>query len=49
MGVFLMGASPGSLGTARAQYHLRQTFVYLNMYPVNRPEVPSAGSRVCSP
>ena len=20
------------------QYHLRQTFVYLNMYPLNRPE-----------
>jgi len=32
-------ASVGSLGTARAQYHLRQTFVFLNMYPVNRPEV----------
>jgi chromate reductase len=27
------------LGTARAQYHLRQSFVFLNMYPVNRPEV----------
>jgi chromate reductase, NAD(P)H dehydrogenase (quinone) len=37
--VALMGASPGSLGTARAQYHLRQTFVFLNMYPLNRPEV----------
>ena len=34
-----MGPSVGSLGTARAQYHLRQTFVFLNMYPVNRPEV----------
>jgi chromate reductase len=34
-----MGASVGSTGTARAQYHLRQAFVFLNMYPVNRPEV----------
>jgi chromate reductase len=37
--VALMGASPGSQGTARAQYHLRQSFVFLNMYPLNRPEV----------
>jgi chromate reductase, NAD(P)H dehydrogenase (quinone) len=37
--VALMGASVGFTGTARAQYHLRQVFVYLNMYPVNRPEV----------
>ncbi len=37
--VAIMGASIGSLGTARAQYHLRQTFVFLNMYPVNQPEV----------
>ena len=27
------------IGTARAQYHLRQTFVFLNMHPLNRPEV----------
>jgi len=37
--VAIMGASVGTLGTARAQYHLRQTFVFLNMYPVNQPEV----------
>ncbi len=37
--VAIMGASIGSIGTARAQYHLRQTFVFLNMYPVNQPEV----------
>lgn len=37
--VAIMGASTGILGTARAQYHLRQTFVFLNMFPVNRPEV----------
>jgi chromate reductase len=37
--VAVMGASVGRLGTARAQYHLRQSFVFLNMYPVNQPEV----------
>lgn len=37
--VAIMGASIGVTGTARAQYHLRQVFVYLNMHPVNRPEV----------
>jgi len=35
----VMGASPGVIGTARAQYHLRQTFVFLNMFAVNQPEV----------
>lgn len=37
--VAVMGASVGLFGTARAQYHLRQTFVFLNMFPVNQPEV----------
>jgi chromate reductase len=37
--VTVMGASIGMLGTARAQYQLRQCFVFLNMYPVNQPEV----------
>lgn len=37
--VAVMGASIGSIGTARAQYHLRQTFVFLNMHAVNQPEV----------
>jgi chromate reductase len=37
--VAIMGASMGMLGTARAQYHLRQSFVFLNMYVLNRPEV----------
>ncbi len=37
--VALMGASVGMLGTARAQYHLRQSFVFLNMRPFNLPEV----------
>ncbi len=35
----IMGASPGILGTARAQYHLRQILVFLNMFPINQPEV----------
>ncbi|HEX4157077.1 MAG TPA: NAD(P)H-dependent oxidoreductase [Rhizomicrobium sp.] len=35
----IMGASPSMLGSARAQYHLRQVCVYLNMFPVNQPEV----------
>jgi len=37
--VGVMGASIGTLGTARAQYHLRQCFVSLNMHPLNKPEV----------
>jgi chromate reductase len=37
--VAIMGASTGMLGTARAQYHLRQCFVFLNIHTVNKPEV----------
>jgi chromate reductase, NAD(P)H dehydrogenase (quinone) len=37
--VALMSASVGMLGGARAQYHLRQMFVFLNVYPINGPEV----------
>ncbi len=37
--VAIMSASIGMLGGARAQYHLRQMFVFLNMHPVNGPEV----------
>jgi chromate reductase len=37
--VAIMGASGGLLGTARAQYHLRQMLIFLNAYPVNKPEV----------
>ena len=37
--VAVMGASAGQQGTSRAQYHLRQCFVFLNMHPINRPEV----------
>ncbi len=35
----IMGASIGAIGTARAQYHLRQIMVFLNMFPINQPEV----------
>lgn len=35
----MMGASPGQGGTVRAQGQLRQATVFLNMLPLNRPEV----------
>ncbi|HEX7966740.1 MAG TPA: NAD(P)H-dependent oxidoreductase [Stellaceae bacterium] len=35
----IMGVTPSLWGTTRAQYHLRQMCVYLNMFPVNKPEV----------
>ena len=35
----IMGASIGNIATARAQYHLRQIFVFLNVLALNRPEV----------
>ncbi|MBS3904008.1 MAG: NAD(P)H-dependent oxidoreductase [Simkania sp.] len=37
--VALMGASLAVQGTSRAQYHLRQVFVTLNMHPLNQPEL----------
>lgn len=37
--VAVMSASIGMIGGARAQYHLRQSFVFLDMYPINKPEV----------
>jgi chromate reductase len=40
----IMGASVGTLGTGRAQYHLRQMMVFLNMFPVNQPEVMISGA-----
>jgi chromate reductase len=36
--VAIMG-SGGGMGTSRAQYHLRQVCVYLNLLPLNNPEV----------
>jgi chromate reductase len=46
--VAVMGASIGMLGTARAQYDLRRSFVFLNMLPLNQPEVmvPSVQDKV---
>ncbi len=46
--VAIMSASSGMLGGARAQYHLRQIFVFLNMFPLNGPEViiPEAGAKI---
>ena len=37
--VAILGASMGRLGTARAQYHLRQVFVFLDAMVLNKPEV----------
>ena len=46
--VAMAGASMGGFGTARAQYHLRQTCVYLDMLPLNKPEVfiPAAHQKI---
>lgn len=35
----VMGASGGPSGTMRMQYHLRQIAVFLDMHPLNKPEV----------
>ncbi len=35
----VMGASGGLSGTMRAQYHLRQTAVFLDMHALNKPEI----------
>ena len=37
--VAIMGAALGALGTARAQYHLRQSFIFLDAHVLGRPEV----------
>jgi chromate reductase len=37
--VAIMGASPGALGTGRAQYDLRKMFVYLDAHVLNKPEI----------
>lgn len=45
--IAIMGASGGILGTARAQYQLRQMFIFMNGHILNKPEVMigGAGSR----
>src|SRR5206468_10655481 len=35
----IVGASPGRMGTARAQYHLRQVCVFLQVEALTTPEV----------
>lgn len=40
----IMGASPGGIGTARAQYHLRQIAVFLDLKVLNKPEVMIGGA-----
>ena len=42
--VAIMGAAAGRLGTARAQYHLRQVLVFLNAHVINKPEVMVGGA-----
>ncbi|MGH7248084.1 MAG: NADPH-dependent FMN reductase [Pseudomonadota bacterium] len=37
--VAIMGAGAGMAGTARAQYDLRRSCVFLDMHPLNKPEV----------
>src|SRR6516162_6742753 len=37
--VAMMGASAGMGGTVRSQYDLRRCCVFLDMHPVNKPEV----------
>ncbi|MCU4160882.1 NAD(P)H-dependent oxidoreductase [Acidiphilium sp. AL] len=45
--VAIMGASPGAIGTARAQYDLRKVFVFLDAHVMNKPEImiSAAGQR----
>jgi chromate reductase, NAD(P)H dehydrogenase (quinone) len=35
----IIGAAAGMAGTARAQYDLRRSCVFLDMHPLNKPEV----------
>jgi chromate reductase, NAD(P)H dehydrogenase (quinone) len=38
MPVAMMGAG-GGMGTSRSQYHLRQVCVFVDLHPLNRPEI----------
>jgi chromate reductase, NAD(P)H dehydrogenase (quinone) len=44
----VMGASNGNFGTVRAQNHLRQIFLTLNVHALNRPQVlvPQAQNKI---
>jgi len=46
--IAIMGASGGLSGTMRAQYHLRQIAVFLDLHVLNKPEVfvRSAGEKI---
>jgi len=35
----IVGAAAGMAGSARAQYDLRRSMVFLDMHPINKPEV----------
>lgn len=37
--VGIMGATQGQWGTTRAQHHLRQCCVFLDIWPINKPEI----------
>ncbi len=37
--VAIMGAAGGMGGTVRAQYDLRRSCVFLDMHPLNKPEI----------
>lgn len=40
----IMGVSGGNIATARAQYDLRKVMVFLDMHPINKPEVMIGGA-----
>jgi chromate reductase len=42
--IAIMGASPGTAGTIRAQIQLRECFATLNLHAVNRPFVTISGA-----
>lgn len=43
--VGIIGASAGAAGTARAQYDLRKSFLFMDAYVLNKPEVMIAAAQ----